>query len=149
MKLRIELDDAAPEEIIIRTSRVDERIKRIQDAVLGALRGGEIAVRRGEEECYIPYREVLYFETENGRIRAHTANESFFCPLRLNELEELLPRHFTRASKGCVVNTAHIRSISRSPTGVSEATFSVSDKRIFISRMYYKIVREIIEETRL
>ena len=95
MKLRIELDDAAPEEIIIRTSRVDERIKRIQDAVLGALRGGEIAVRRGEEECYIPYREVLYFETENGRIRAHTANESFFCPWDSIHNNALIGSRFT------------------------------------------------------
>ena len=150
MKLRIELDDSAPEEIIIRTARVDDRIKRLQDAIIGSLGGGgEIAVRKDGVECYLPYREMLYFETDGGRILAHTADDCFICPLRLTELEELLPRSFTRASKGCLVNTAHIRSISRSPTGVSEATFAGSGKRIFISRMYYKIVRDIIEETRL
>ena len=150
MRLRIEIEKDLPEEVVIRAPAVDDRINRIREAVQRALNEkSEIAVKKGDAECYLPYRELLYFETDGGRVVAHTAREAFSCPLRLNELEAILPRRFTRASKGCLVNTAHIRSITRSPTGVSTATFAGSDKRITISRMYYRIVREIIEETRL
>lgn len=150
MKLRIEVDPDGDEEIIIRSRNVDERIRRVQEAIDRVLNGSdELAVKNGDAECYLPYRELLFFETSGDRVWAHTARECFQCPLRLGEITELLPRTFTRASKSCVVNTAQIRSITRSPTGVSKATFNSSEKTIFISRMYYKIVREIIEETRL
>ena len=150
MKLRIEIDPEADEEVIIRAHSLDEGTKALQEAIARAVDAkGEIAVRSGDRECYIPYREVLFFETDDGRVTAHTARERYLCPMRISELADLLPRTFARAAKGCLINTAHIRSISRSPTGVSTATFAGSDKTVFISRMYYKIVREIIEETRI
>ena len=150
MKLRIEIDPSGEEEIIIKANGITDKIRRLQATIDREISGGEeIAVRKEGEECYLPFSELLFFETEENRVFAHTKDECFACPLRLNELEMLLPRTFTRASKSCIVNTAHIRSISRTPTGVSIATFAKTDKKVFISRMYYKIVREIIEETRL
>ena len=150
MKLRIEIDPDLPEEVVLRGPQVSQTLRRVQDAVSRALSGGaEIAVQNGEEECYLPYDEILFAETADNRLWVHTCADCYSCPLRLYELEELLPRTFARASKGSLINTAKIRSLSRSPTGVGEATFRDSKKRIFISRMYFKNVRDIIEETRL
>ncbi len=150
MKLRIEIDPECEEEIVIKSREVSDKLRRIQAAVDRELNGqGEIAVRKDDVELYVSYRELLFFETDGSRVVAHTADDCFVCPLRLNELAVLLPHNFARASKGSIVNTAKIRSLSRGPTGVSAASFANSDKIIYISRMYYKIVREIIEETRL
>ncbi|MBO4453188.1 MAG: LytTR family transcriptional regulator [Clostridia bacterium] len=150
MKLRIEIDPEGPEEIVIRSREISDRLRRIQETIDRELNGSEeIAVRNGDDECYLPYRELLFFETVDNRVYAHTAKDTYVCPLRLNDLTLLLPRYFARASKSCIVNTSRIRSISRGPTGVSTASFANCDKKAFISRMYYKIVREIIEETRL
>ena len=150
MKLRIEIDPSGEEEVVIRAPEISDKIRRLQETIDREMKGSEeIAVRKDGEECYLRYSDLLFFETDGSRVTAHTADDCFICPLRLHELETLLPRTFTRASKSCLVNTAHIRSISRTPTGVSTATFAKSDKTVYISRMYYKIVREIIEETRL
>ncbi|MBQ7499408.1 MAG: LytTR family transcriptional regulator [Clostridia bacterium] len=150
MKLRIEIDPDAPEEIIIRASRMSETVMRVQDAVLSALgQGGSIAVKHGESEIYLPFDELLFFETDGDKTIVHTASDCFFCKQRLGELSLSLPRNFVRASKSCLINTAKIRSISRTPTGVGTAYFAGSEKKAFISRMYYKTVREVIEQTRL
>ena len=150
MKLKIEIDPSQPEELILRAPEVNDTVRRVQRAIDAALSGvGEISVRKGGEECFMPYGEFIYFEADGNRTIAHTPRDSFICTARLVELAELLPRCFVRASKSCLVNTGAIRSINRSPTGISEAAFNGSEKKIYISRMYYKVVREVIEETRL
>lgn len=150
MRVRIEIDPQGEEEIVIRANEITEKLDSLRRALEREWNASdEIALRRGDEECYLPYREILFFETEGKSVTAHTKTDSFHCPLHLKELLLLLPRSFARASKSCIVNTACICSIQRSPTGVSVARFSGSDKLLYISRMYYKMVREIIEETRL
>lgn len=150
MKLKIEIDPERPEEVVIYAREIDENVRRLQVAIGAVLSAsGELALKNGDSELYLPYGEVLFFETADNRVWAHTVKDCFSCQLHLNELEELLPRTFTRASKCCVVNTAKIRSLKRSPTGIAEAAFYETGKRIYISRMYYKVVRTIIEETRL
>ena len=150
VRVRIEIDPQGEEEIVIRTKRATEKLISLQHTLERDWNtSGEIALKKGDEEYYLPYREILFFETEGKSVLAHTKDETFLCQLHLKELLLFLPRSFTRASKSCIVNTACICSIQRSPTGVSAARFSGSDKLLYISRMYYKIVREIIEETRL
>ena len=150
MKLRIEIEPEAPEEIIIRANRMNDIVLKVQEAVQTALgQGGSIAVRQGESESYLSFDELLFFETDGDRTVVHTASDCFFCKQRLGELEQKLPRNFVRASKSCIINTAKIRSISRTPTGVGTAYFSGSEKRAFISRMYCKPVRDVIAQTRL
>ena len=150
MKLRIEIEPNATEEVVIRAPSINDEVMRVQEAVNAALKGGgSIAVKKGDRESYLKYDELLYFETDGDRTVVHTAADCFFCPHKLSELAAVLPHSFVRASKSCIINTAHIRSLSRSPTGVGTATFSDTEKTAFISRMYYKIVREVIAQTRL
>lgn len=150
MKLTVEIDKDRPEQVIICAHAVTDTVRRLQEAVDRVLTGGaELAVKKGEQECFLACDELLFVETSEDRVWVHTARDCYACPMRLYELEQLLPRTFVRASKSCLVNTALIRSLTRSPTGVGEATFRSSEKTVFISRMYFKPVRETIEETRL
>lgn len=150
MKLRIEIDPDSQEEILLRAPAVTDEVRRLQTVIAEALsRKLELALQLGERECYIPCDEILFFETTERRVSAHTAEHMYFSPLKLCELEELLPRTFVRASKSCLVNTAHIAAINRSLTGASEILFKGTGKKIYASRMYYKIVHDTIEETRL
>ncbi len=150
MKLRIEIDPDSQEEILLRAPAVTDEVRRLQTVIAEALsRKLELALQLGERECYIPCDEILFFETTERRVSAHTAEHMYFSPLKLCELEELLPRTFVRASKSCLVNTAHIVAINHSLTGASEILFKETGKKIYASRMYYKIVHDTIEETRL
>ncbi len=150
MKLRIEIDPNASEEVILRGPSVNDEIRRLQTVIADALSQKiELALRLGESECYVPCYEILFFETVDRKVSAHTVEHMYFSALKLCELEELLPRTFVRASKSCLVNTAQISSINHSLTGASEISFKRSNKKIYVSRMYYKLVHDIIEETRL
>ena len=149
MKSRIEIDPDAEREVIIRAPEIDDEILKIQSAVERASSTGEIALRCGSGEIFVRHGEILFFEVSGERTFAHTAKECYTTPLRLLELEGILPGTFCRASKSVLLNTMKVRSLTRSPTGVGEASFSGSEKTAFISRMYYKSVRDVIEEVRL
>lgn len=149
MKFLIEIEPGAPKEIILRAPAADDEVRRIQTAIEKAISSsGEIALKAGSGEVFVRYSELYYFEVSDDKTYAHTAKDIFACQMHLFELAELLPRYFCRASKSILVNTEKIRSITRSPTGVGEATFNGTEKMIYISRMYYKTVREMIEEMR-
>lgn len=150
MKVRIEISDDAEEEVVIRARSLTNEVRRISDAVSAAA-GTEatISLTDGESEYFVPVASLLFFETEGGRTAAHTADKMYYTTLKLYELETILPRTFARVSKSCVVNTAAISSIKRNPVGASETFFADSYKKVYISRSYYKAVREIIEETRI
>ena len=149
MKLRIEFVPGAEKELILRAPEIDDEVRRIQAALEAVSSPGEIALKSAGGEVFLPYRELYFFEVNGDRTYAHTAKDCFVCPMHLFELSEILPRSFCRASKSILVNAGKIRSITRSPTGVGEATFSGSEKKVFISRMYYRALRELIEEMRL
>ena len=150
VKLKIEIDPDAPREVVIRSPEVDDEVRRIQLAFEKAISSaGEIALKATGGETFVSYSELYFFEVIDEKVYAHTKSDCFVSAMNLTELSEILPRSFCRATKSSLINTMKIRSITRSPTGVGEASFNGTEKTAFISRMYYKTVRETIEEMRL
>ena len=150
MLLKIEIDPDRDEEIVIRAKGMSDELTRLQNGISSLLsKSGEISVRSGDDETFLSPSEILFAEISGGKTFVHTVGNVFSCSYRLHELEEMLPKTFVKASKGCLVNTSLIRALSRTPTGIGEAGFSNSNKKIYISRMYFRGVRDKIEETRL
>ena len=150
MKLKIEIDPNSPKELILRSPVIDDEVRRVKEALEQALSApGEIALKSSSGEIFLPYAEILFFEVSDNKVYAHTQANCYVCPMRIAELADILPRSFCRTSKSALINVMRIRSIVRSPTGVGEVSFNGSGKKAFISRNYYKVVREIIEEMRL
>ena len=79
MKVVIEVEEGLSEEcIIIRCQRLDENIIKLQNLLAEQTKGGrDILLYKGDKSYYIPLDELLYFETENKQIWAHTAKEMF------------------------------------------------------------------------
>lgn len=150
MKIRIEIEEALQEEeIIIRCSRMDERIMKIQEAVMEhAGRQQQIALKNGDTEYYLPLEEILFFETESKTVYAHTREKMLETQYKLYELEELLPGSFMRISKSAIVNLEPIYSITRNLTASSVVEFVRSHKQIYVSRNYYKPLVERLAEKR-
>lgn len=150
MKLKIEIEPGSEREVILRAPTADDEVRRIQNAIEKAMSStGEIALKSFAGEIFVPYSEIYFFEVSGEKVYAHTSSNCYGCAMNLTELAEILPRSFCRATKSSLINTMKIRSITRSPTGVGEATFNGTEKAAFISRMYYKTVRNVIEEMRL
>lgn len=149
MKIRIEISEDDPEEIVIRCRERTERIKLVESVVENILRGGsELVLSIGSREYYVPQSEILFFETDNGKICAHTKDRMYQTGYKLFELEEILPTYFVRISKSVIANTRLISSLCRELTGNGEITFKGCGKVTYFSRGYYKVLKDKIEEVR-
>ena len=149
MKIRIEICDGGEEEIIVRCHSRDERISRIEDALEGIVKSRrELSLYIGNTEYYVPIKDILFFETDDGRVCAHTSDRIYSTQYKLFELENILPSSFARISKSAIANVMRISSLTRELVGNGEITFSDSEKTTYFSRAYYKALRDRIEEIR-
>lgn len=150
MKIKIELDENfTEEEIIIKCSSLNVQVQAIQKAIKEISAGTERFVfYRGETEYYLPLEEILFFETDDGSISAHTADNVYQTRHKLYELEELLPGNFMRVSKSSILNVNKIYSMTK---GIStcEIQFLNTHKQVFVSRYYFKPLKLKLEEKRL
>ena len=150
MKVVIEVEEGLREEcIIIRCQRLDENIIKLQNLLAEQTKSGrDILLHKGEKSYYMPLEKILFFETENKQIWAHTAKEMYETEYKLYELEDLLPRQFMRISKSTIVNLDHVYSITKNITSSSIVEFSNCHKQIYVSRNYYKALIARLDEKR-
>lgn len=148
MKIRIELrNDLEEDEVLIRCGRVDDTIGKIQQFILEqSSQVGKITLYKQNQEFYVPLGDILFFETEGEHVYAHTADDTYRVKERLYELEEKLPKSFIRAAKGAVLNTKQVYSVARNLTASSLVKFSNSHKQVYVSRYYYKELRQRLNE---
>lgn len=150
MKIRIEVDEGLEEqEVIIRTPALTSEIAQLQNLILESSKEQRrIEFYKGETRIYLALDEVLYFETTDRGISAHTVDESYEIRYKLYELEETLPRSFMRVSKSAILNTEKIFAIDKNITSSSEVSFRGTRKQVFVSRHYYKPLMERLDERR-
>lgn len=150
-KVRIEVDPDAEEEVVIRCIELTPEILELKKiAESGIPRDPQaLTLTIGDTEYFVPLTELLFFETYEGHTAAHTVSRMYYTDLKLCELVETLPNFFMRVSKSCILNTRAVSGLRRDVTGVGEAFFAGCNKKVYISRMYYKAFRERIVETRL
>lgn len=149
-KVRIEADPTlAEEEIVIRCRTVDGTVLRMRrmaeecaDSGADAAKPKALTLTLAGCEYFVPVDSLLYFETGESRTAAHTADRIYYTDLHLAQLAEILPDRFIRASKSCILNAGAVNALRRDVTGIGEAFFPGCEKRVYISRMYYKAVRE-------
>lgn len=150
MKLHIEIAPEAPSEpeVTLRCRTRCEAFIRLEQLLAQEVHTGHsppLLLTRGETEYFIPQNEVLFFETDGaGRITAHTAKHLYYTTATLSALERTLPSHFMRVSKSCILNTAAVTSLTHSITGSGEVAFDRTEKTVYISRAYFKVVKEKI-----
>ncbi len=152
MKIRIELieenADGGEEEVIIRCRKIDETVQKIQQYVLEQSSGSpRIAFFKDQEEYYFPLDDVLFFETVSDKVYAYTADDAYMIRYRLYELENMLPHAFVRSSKSSILNTKNIYSIQKSLPSSSLVRFRDSHRQVYVSRSYYKQLKQRLEES--
>lgn len=95
-----------------------------------------------EKEFYIPLADILFFETENKVVQAHTRKEIYQTEQKLYELEEWLPGSFMRISKSSIVNLREIYAITKNLSGASRIEFANTHKSVYASRSFYRSLTE-------
>lgn len=151
IKIEIEIEDSlAEDEVIIRCRGLTEEVSAVQKAVseaAGAVQ--KFPFYKGNTEYYLSLDEILFFETDEAGISAHTKTDAYQTKYKLYELEDMLPGFFMRVSKSTILNTNHIYSINRNLTASSVVAFSGTHKQVYVSRYYYKLLISKLEEKRL
>lgn len=151
MKIRIEIDEGiAEDEVIVRCRGLTEEVTAVQKAVSDVVNASQrFPFYKGNTEYYLTLDEILFFETDENGISAHTNNEMYQTKYKLYELEDILPGVFMRVSKSAILNTKHIYSISKNLTASSVVAFQGTHKQVYVSRYYYKPLISKLEEKRL
>lgn len=151
MKIRIEFDEQLQEEeIIIRCNTLSEKVQKMQK-VLSDIESShnKIILFKDDAEYYLNLEDILFFETGINSIEAHTIDDIFQTKLKLYELEEQLPGFFMRISKSAILNTNKVYAINRNITASSIIEFQNTHKQVYVSRNYYKPLKNKLEEKRL
>lgn len=148
VKIRIEtIDDIGEDEVIIRCGRVDDTVQKIHRFILElSSSDAKITYFKKNQEYYFPVDDVLFFETDAEHIYAHTVNDSYRIKYRLYELEDILPRYFVRSAKSTIINIKKVYSIERNITASSLVSFINSHKQVYVSRYYYKQLRQLLKD---
>ena len=147
MKIRFEISDT--EEIIIRHRAENKNIDAIKTLIESALREGDtLMLYKDGTEYFISKNDVLFFESGNGKLYAHTPNDIYSTHYKLFELENMLPSCFVRISKSSIANVLHISSMRRELVGNGELTFRNCEKTVYFSRAYYRFLQNKLNEMR-
>ena len=151
MKIQIEVDEKILEdEVIIRCNQLNDEINQIQNVVNEIIsKNKSIIFYKDNIEYYISLKEVLFFETEENNVFAHTLENVYQVKYKLYELEKLLPGNFMRVSKSSILNIDYIYSITRNITASSIVEFQNTYKKVYVSRNYYKPLKfKLLEKRR-
>ncbi|HEM3670770.1 TPA: LytTR family transcriptional regulator [Streptococcus suis] len=148
MKVRIEFDDNLDQvEVVIRASQLGPEVEAIQRALQQVSRPS-IVFYKGSSEYFLSVSEVLFFETDGTKIFAHTGDDAYEVKMKLYELEDCLPAHFCRVSKSTIANSKAIYSLDKSFSGTSRISFYKTHKEVHVSRHYYHLLKEKLQEMR-
>lgn len=151
MKIRIEVDKNIEEdEVIIRCNHLNDEISNIQKELSDMLlQRAKIIFYKNNIEYFISLSEILFFETEDTSVNAHTIDNIYQVKYKLYELEEVLPKNFMRVSKSTILNIDYIYSITKNLTASSIVEFQHTYKKVYVSRNYYKALKiKLLEKRR-
>ena len=150
MKIRIEVIPGIREtEIVIQCREVDEAISKIQKAISDTTtRKQSFIFFKEEREYFFSLDEIVFFETADNQMHAHTGSDVFQVKYRLYELEEILPGNFMRVSKSTILNTDRIISITKNLASANTVSFTETHKQVFVSRYYYRALKDKLESRR-
>ncbi len=135
LKIIIKQDDSAAEtEITVVCRRIDAQIEEILATI--SLIDNTVTGRRGDETCFIPLKEILYFESVENKVFFYTDGETYEMSAKLYQLEEKLQNSkFARISKSTIANLNKFRSIKQEKNSRLIATL-VNGERLMVSRQY-------------
>lgn len=146
MEIIVEVDDSIKSgEIRIRCKEKNDLVKKIEKYI-ESLNDVKMVFYQKEQECYLGLNEVIFFETYDNSISAHTVSDIYYVKYKLYELEKILPKSFIRISKSTIVNINHVYSVNKNITSSSVIEFSKTHKKVFVSRFYFKNLKEKLKE---
>ena len=84
MKIRIEIDENLEEdEVTIKCKEINQTIKRVQQSISSANLIPKLIFYKNDTEYYLNINDILFFETSENSVEAHTEKEVYKIKYRL------------------------------------------------------------------
>ncbi|ALB29769.1 LytTR family DNA-binding domain-containing protein [Companilactobacillus heilongjiangensis] len=147
MKIRLDISpDYQEKEVVIKAAQKDDEVQQIMDSIKDvAEKFNHLSGYIGETVYSLALKDILFFETNDRNVYAHTTNNAFLIHYRLYELEENLPDNFLRISKSSILNVDEILSLSRSVTG-NLVEFKNTYKQVYVSRRFLHELKDKLKQ---
>ena len=107
----------------------------------------QIEAIKDDVSYYLNLSDILFFETDSKIVMAHTTKNAYQVKYKLYELEDILGGNFMRVAKSTILNLDKIYAITRSISNC-QIKFEESYKTVYVSRHYYRDLRNRLEERR-
>lgn len=148
--MKIIIDDTIEElEIHIKCKEITSEVLELQKKIkeIASVKN-EIRAKKDDKEYYIEVKDILFFESFGREVVMHTKDDSFTIKSKLYELEQQLPNTFIRVAKSTIVNAKLIYAVNKNLVSNGVIEFRNSKKEAMISRGYYKVFNERMDEVR-
>ncbi|MBE6628573.1 MAG: LytTR family transcriptional regulator [Ruminococcaceae bacterium] len=141
MKITIQENQNALEpEIIVVCKELTSELEEILSGI--ALSANTIAGSADGEICFLPFKDIYYFEAMENKIFFYTKEKTFEASLKLYQIEEKLQNtSFARVSKSAIVNLKKIKSIRPDENSRLIATL-LSNEKIMVSRSFVPDIKK-------
>ncbi|RVU71379.1 MULTISPECIES: LytTR family DNA-binding domain-containing protein [Lactobacillus] len=149
MKVKLEINpDQAETEITISAAKMDDQVLKLYKMLQeNKDQPEQIEAFKDHVSYYLDLSEILFFETDSKVVMAHTAKQAYQVKYKLYELEDILGSSFMRVAKSTILNLDQIHAVTRSISNC-QIQFSDSYKTVYVSRHYYRDLRNRLEERR-
>lgn len=97
-------------------------------------------------EYYLPSQDILFFETLDEVVYAHTNTSEYVIKQRLYEVEKTLSHEFIRISKSTLLNLRMLFAIEPKLGGPHKILLQNSQKIVYASRKYYPLLKQKLKE---
>ncbi|GAA3634204.1 LytTR family DNA-binding domain-containing protein [Lactobacillus hamsteri] len=149
MKVKLEINpDCKETEVTISAAKMDAEIEKLYKMLQdGEKNLSQIEGFKDNVSYYLNLSEILFFETDSKVVMAHTAKNAYQVKYKLYELEDILGSNFMRVAKSTILNLDQIHAITRSISNC-QIQFQDSYKTVYVSRHYYRDLRNRLDERR-
>ncbi|WP_251716791.1 LytTR family DNA-binding domain-containing protein [Lactobacillus agrestimuris] len=148
MKVKLEIDpDQEDLEVKISAPKMTEEVERLYQLLKKEKKLDQIEAFKDNISYYLNLSDILFFETDSKVVMAHTRTDSYQVKYKLYELEDILGGDFMRVSKSTILNLKQIYALTRSISNC-QIKFQDSYKTVYVSRHYYRELRNRLEERR-
>lgn len=142
MKITLQQVNKGNEEIIIKYSRITERIDSIVRYIEG--QSGQLLGSKYGQQFIISIPSILYLESVEGGTYLYTEKEVYRLNLTLALFESLYAEEgFFRCSKSMVINIYRIKNLKSISGNRIDVTMD-NEEHVVISRHYSKDLRSIL-----
>lgn len=149
LKVKLETDpDNQESEVIIKANKITPELERIYRKLQDeSSHLDQITGVKDDKAYYLDINQILFFETADKQVMAHTINHSYAVKYKLYELENLLGGQFMRVSKSTILNLDQIYALTKSISNC-QIQFHHSYKTVYVSRRYYRKLKDKLNERR-